>query len=297
MIPHEIPDRPWLKVGADIFQLGSQDYLCLVDYFSKFPVIRHLKTKTAHSVIDNLRSVFAEYGIPQEVVSDNMPFASHEFRTFAESYRFTTTTSSPTYSQSNGQVERMIGTVKKIIKKARDPYLALLEYRNTPFKGLKYSPAQMINNRRLRSKLPVSTEALKPEVPNDAHTQLLHLQNRSKDRYDKGSRNLSPLATGAPVWARVNNTWKPARVKAKHNAPRSYTLESERGQLFRRNRRQLQPRNASDNAFVFMEPPIDPEPDEAVTTNRSSPVQAPPSHDRPATRSGRVPKAPKRLDL
>ena len=29
MLPHEIPDRPWSKVGADLFELHQENYLLL----------------------------------------------------------------------------------------------------------------------------------------------------------------------------------------------------------------------------------------------------------------------------
>ena len=46
---------------------------------------------------------------------------------------------SPTYPQSNGKVEAAVKSAKSVMKKSRkaktDPYLALLEYRNTPSRG------------------------------------------------------------------------------------------------------------------------------------------------------------------
>ena len=33
MSPHEIPDRPWAKVGADIFSFKDHNYLVVVEYF------------------------------------------------------------------------------------------------------------------------------------------------------------------------------------------------------------------------------------------------------------------------
>ena len=59
LIPHEVPIRPWQKLGADLFEFKGQTYLCVVDYFSKFPEISLLQTKTASSVITHLKSIFA----------------------------------------------------------------------------------------------------------------------------------------------------------------------------------------------------------------------------------------------
>jgi len=75
-----------------------------------------------------------------ELCSDNCPFASAEFRRFAERYEFRHTTGSPRCSQSNGRVENAVKTAKRIMIKARetntDPFLALLEWRNTPSEQL-----------------------------------------------------------------------------------------------------------------------------------------------------------------
>ena len=168
LLPHPVPDLPWQKVVADIFSLYGKDYLLVVDYYSKFPEICHLPNKTASCVILHLKSIFARHGIPDELVSDNMPFASFEMKKFANDWNFTVTTSSPHFSQSNGQVERGIQTVKTLLKKASengdDPNVALLQYRNAPLADCHFSPAQLLMSRRLRAKLPVKTEVLRPHA-------------------------------------------------------------------------------------------------------------------------------------
>ena len=58
------------------------------------------------------KSICARHGIPEEIVSDNMPFGRREFEDFAYEWGIKTTTSSPTYAQSNGQAERCVQTLK-----------------------------------------------------------------------------------------------------------------------------------------------------------------------------------------
>ena len=37
---HDIPIRPWDMVGRDMFTLNNKNYLCIVDYHSKLPIIK-----------------------------------------------------------------------------------------------------------------------------------------------------------------------------------------------------------------------------------------------------------------
>lgn len=173
-ICHDIPERAWAKVGVDLFHYEQGDYLLCVDYYSKNPEIAKLTGTTSRQVVTDLKSMFARHGIPDEVMSDNGPqFSSAEFRTFTESWEFVHTTSSPGYPQSNGQSERAIQTVKNLLKKAQesqsDPYIALLEYRNSPLEGVKLSPAQLLMGRRLKTKLPTSAQLLKPQLYDNVH--------------------------------------------------------------------------------------------------------------------------------
>ncbi|GFX34112.1 transposon Tf2-6 polyprotein [Trichonephila clavipes] len=65
-------------------------------------------------------------------------------------------------------VEKAVGISKSIMKKARedrrDYLVGLMEYRNTPISGLDLSPAQMMFNRRLKTKLPISNKLLNADL-------------------------------------------------------------------------------------------------------------------------------------
>ena len=91
--------------------------------------------------------MFARWGIPYEVISDNGP------QHFAKEYSFIHKTSSPTYVQANGGAERCVQTSKKVLNQD-DPFMALLVYRSTPHTATGKSPAQLIMNRNLRTTLP-----------------------------------------------------------------------------------------------------------------------------------------------
>ncbi len=141
-----LPDYPWQVIGTDLFEFKGVTYLLVVDYFSRYPEIAKLTSTTSLAVINILKSIFARYGIPEIICSDNGPqYASQDFANFAESYGFQHLTSSPRYPQNNGQAERTVQTVKRLLKQASDPYLVLLNYR-----------AELLMGRQLRTCIPQS---------------------------------------------------------------------------------------------------------------------------------------------
>ena len=244
IIAHEVKAQPFAKVGADLFQFGGKDYLIVVDYYSKYPEIALLENKAAPCVILHLKSIFARHGIPEELVADNNPFNSKDFESFAKEYGFKFSPCSPHYHQSNGLAERSVRTVKSMLKKAnkekKDPYIALMEYRNTPVLG-QYSPNELLMSRLTRTKIPVSPDVLKPKVV--SNTEAL-LKKREKDQeryYNKGSRILPELEEGQKVQIRTDPKlpWVKGVVKNKGDK-RSYEVKTETSTV-RRNRRHIIP--------------------------------------------------------
>ncbi|XP_060874020.1 uncharacterized protein K02A2.6-like [Metopolophium dirhodum] len=88
MISHAVPDLPWQKLGIDLFHHNDKTYLLVVDYYSKFIDIAHLsKGSHAKLVITQLKSIFARFSIPMEIISDNLPpFNASEFKLFCSDW-------------------------------------------------------------------------------------------------------------------------------------------------------------------------------------------------------------------
>ena len=196
LIPHEVPDRPWAKVGVDLFTYRGRNYLICVDYYSSFREIDSLYKTTSGAVVQKLKSHFARHGIPETCVSDNGPqFTSTEFKEFSRQWNFVHVTSSPAYPQSNGKVEAAVNSAKSVMRKSRkartDPYLALLEYRNTPSQGLGTSPVQRLMSRRTRAQLPIIPKLLRPVVQPKIYQKLLAKKERQVLAYNRGAKNIS----------------------------------------------------------------------------------------------------------
>ena len=80
---HDIPMRPWDGISADMFQLNNKNYICIVDYYNKFPVIKGMDGLSANSLIAAVKVIFAEYRIPCRIMSDaGSNFISEKFKNF-----------------------------------------------------------------------------------------------------------------------------------------------------------------------------------------------------------------------
>ncbi|KAK3549941.1 hypothetical protein QTP86_016871, partial [Hemibagrus guttatus] len=107
------------------FQIDNKQDLIIVDYFSRYFEVAKLTSTTSEAVIEHFKSIFACQGIPVEVRSDNgSQFVYESFKKFAQDWGFNHVTSSPHFPQSNGKAERAVRTVKSVLKKSTDPYLA-----------------------------------------------------------------------------------------------------------------------------------------------------------------------------
>ncbi|KAJ8882117.1 hypothetical protein PR048_018605 [Dryococelus australis] len=161
LIIRDIPTRAWKQVYIDIFEFQACTYLLLTDASTRYTEVRLLKDLTGKTEVDNIMSIFAVNGIPDIVYTDQgLHFVNKDFKKFATDWYFSLITNSPTYSQSNGLVERHVQTIKCLFKKVAQNrgniYLALLDTAIEP--GLP-SPSQLLNSRRLRGLAPMSESA------------------------------------------------------------------------------------------------------------------------------------------
>ena len=301
---HPAPSRPWEKVGVDIFTFKEHDYLICVCYLSGFFEIDRLPSKRVCDIVYCMKQHFARHGIASEVFSDNSPFRSAEFHNFAHKYGFQHNTSSPIYSQSNGRVENSVKTAKAIMTKAaesgNDPFLSLLDWRNTPSESLGASPAQILMGRRTRTQLPTTAGLLINRDFDKVSKALTASKKRQAIYYDVGARKRPPIPLGQTVRVKLRADapdYKKAEV-VKQLPFRSYIVRPEDGTERRRNARHV--RFSSEPPIVFPDAADSAPTSQEVTpppTARPPPSPPPPTPMPPptvTTRSGRRVRKPAR---
>ena len=105
----DVPLHPWHTWESDLFYLKKQDFLVVIDYFSKFLIIRRIPNSTTSTLIKELSLVLL-------FRSDNGPcYSQQQFKFYMEEEH---RTSSPYYPQSNGMAKSMVKVSKDLIEKA-----------------------------------------------------------------------------------------------------------------------------------------------------------------------------------
>ena len=74
---------PWQIVESDVLEYKNQNYLVVIDYYSKYIEALKLNNKTSNDFIRCLNEIFSRHGYPQTLIADNTPYTSREMRQYA----------------------------------------------------------------------------------------------------------------------------------------------------------------------------------------------------------------------
>ena len=90
-------------------------FLVVVDAHSKWPEVIPVSSTTSSSTIGVLRDLFARFGIPEEIVSDNgTQFVSEDFQAFIRSNGIRHITSALYHPATNGLADRAVQTSSRL---------------------------------------------------------------------------------------------------------------------------------------------------------------------------------------
>ena len=188
----------------------GESVVALTDYYSQWPKAKILTSVTSATILRWLDSVFAVHGYPQQIKSDNVPyFTSRELRDTLNSWGIEPKTVTEYWPQANGQVERFNDVLKKHVQTSRAEgkdwrqtmSTMLRNYRTTPHRMNGHTPAMLLLQRELRTKLP----SLKTEhAPNDAKVRTTDAKAKQKAKeYADRRRNATARNLNVGDWVLV----------------------------------------------------------------------------------------------
>ena len=212
--PPVLPEYPFQCIAADYFHYKGQTYLIAVDRYSNWPIIERANAGSK-GLVNDLRKLFATYGIPDELSSDGGPeFAATLTSNFLKSWGVHHRVSSVAYPHSNCRAELGVKQAKRLISSNTGHngdlntdllQRAMLQYRNNPNPETGISPAECIFGRPVKDFIPILPGKYQPH-----HTWRDTLANREKalrcrhhraaERWTEHTRRLTPLKVGDHVY-------------------------------------------------------------------------------------------------
>ena len=179
----DLPKRPWEKIGSDIFEYNGKRYLMIVDYYSRFIIVKFLPDIRAETVSNAFIEVLMEYGLPSIIMADcGTQYTSDLFKNKCKDSGIQLIYSSPYHHQSNSLAERSIGIVKSLWRKeglsGKSKSTALWMHRITPIDSNTPSPYELLFGRKPRSLLPCSDKTIASLHPDTERHQEVNLDAR-----------------------------------------------------------------------------------------------------------------------
>ena len=202
-----MPEYPFQYICADYFKHAGSNYLITVDRYTNWPQVERAADGSA-GLVNNLRSSFHTYGIPEELSSDGGPeFIATQTESFLKDWGVYHRLSSVAFPHSNCRAEIGVKTMKRLITGNTGPNgtldkdsfaIAVLQYRNTPDPVTKLSPAQMLFGHPIRDFIPILPNKYKPhhtwqETLVAREEALRNHHMKATEHWSEHTRQLPPL--------------------------------------------------------------------------------------------------------
>lgn len=200
---HPLPviSTPWRRIAIDIVgkmprtKRGNCYILTIMDFATRYMEAIPLKRVDAHTTCSALMEVFARYGIPEELLSDNgSNFIANVTETLMKMLKIYHIKSSPFHPETNGMLERSHQVLKKTLDKLGatktnwDEYLAptLMALRTAPHSALGISPFHLLFGRDAKN--PVATMKEKMEELETGPKSVVEYIHQLYKQFEEGQK-------------------------------------------------------------------------------------------------------------
>ena len=283
---HPVPviTQPWKKIAMDVVQplsgltrttKGNRFILTIMDQGSRYPEAFALRRVTAADIARCLTELFARFGLPEEILSDNGPnLTSKLIEELLASLKISHIKTTPYRPQSNGMLERWHRDLKRMLSKLSTgdrrrwdewlPYV-LFAARDTPHSATGFTPFELLFGREVRGPSAALHQAwtAKKTLPASVVSYMMETQERlqtmtdtakkreqetrkkTKSYYDRTARE-DPLEEGDQVLALlpagprgISASWEGPFTVLQKKSDLTYKVSARRGhgvgRVFHRN--------------------------------------------------------------
>ncbi|XP_064609484.1 uncharacterized protein K02A2.6-like [Liolophura sinensis] len=297
--PTTPPDNPWEELLLDILgPFPDGDYVvALVDNHLRYPELLVMRNVTISTITDWLDQVFARHGLPLKVTVDNRPqFTSPEFRENMENRGVTLRHVTSYWPQANGEIKTLNRTLLKAIRTSHTERkdwrqklsTFIMAYRSTPHVVTGLSPAEMLFNSKIRTKLP-SQPVTPTAAPIVRHRDFTEKEKGKQYAVKRRRAKVQTFKTGDRVLLRqkkfnkLSTTFEPTPYTVVSKTGNMITIRDNGGKFKKRNASLLKLSNGNNPNSEWLtdqqdsdsEPDFFDHPDDDLPQPMNPPVNAP----------------------
>lgn len=151
----ETPGKPLEILHIDVYSVHKENFLTILDKFSKFASAYLLTNRNSINIIKALKHFFSHHGIPKKMINDHgTEFISTTFQDFVKLYDIEFHVTSAKNSTGNSPVERFHSTLTEIVRIIHSQNKekpigeivdeALITYNNSIHSTTKLTPFELI---------------------------------------------------------------------------------------------------------------------------------------------------------
>ena len=171
-------NKLWVRLHLDYAgPYYNKMFLIIVDSLSKWIDMIPSSSATSEETIEKLRTVFANFGLSEQIVTDNgSVFTTNGIQQIR---------TAPYHPASNDQAERTVQTFKTTLNKMLNEkgtinqkvQRFLMAYHTTPHSATNCTPAELLFGRRLRTALDILKPSLSNNIEKNCNSMICRAQN------------------------------------------------------------------------------------------------------------------------
>lgn len=218
---------------------GFKHLLIIIDGFTKFCILKPLKTLSGQELVDVLRTSLTDFGTPSLIITDRgTNFCSRQIQELFESWQVRHHLVATGTPRGNGQVERYVSTITNMICTSCTDvsdwpsilWKVQLSLNNTVQKSTGFPPMRLLVGRT--TNIPSIQARIDEVIGNNGNNEIIdvtadrqlaqqrlkNVANKSKERFDRPRRNNIEYHTGDTVYVNQDHR-RHDKLKAKFKGP------------------------------------------------------------------------------